>query len=49
MEVQEEPASTEDLIEKTEVDEEVIEDRLDRLKEIGKVRREDGYWVAQEK
>jgi len=48
MEVQEEPASTEDLIEKTEVDGEVIEDRLDRLREVGKIRREDGYWVAQE-
>jgi hypothetical protein len=36
------------LVERTEVNEEVIEDRLDRLREMGKVRREDEYWVAQE-
>jgi hypothetical protein len=48
MEIQKEPASTEDLVERTEVNEEVIEDRLDRLREMGKVRREDEYWVAQE-
>ena len=49
MAVQEkEPVSTERLIKETEVEEEVAKERLKRLKEMGKIRRENGYWVEEE-
>ena len=48
MEIQEESASTEELVEETGIDEEMVRDRIDRLREMGRIQREDGYWVAQE-
>jgi hypothetical protein len=49
MEIREEgPISTERLVEETEVKKEVAEERLERLKERGEIRREDGYWATEE-
>lgn len=47
MEIQEESASTEELVEETGMEEEVVKKRLNRLKEMGRIQREDGYWMTQ--
>lgn len=48
MKIQEESASTEELVEETGMKEEVVKKRLNRLNEMGTIRLEDGYWIADE-